>query len=75
MPVTILRFSMVFGRFEVCKWSQFYTGHFLETYKGDLKNTKTFNLLKEEILKGNKLIIPFSKADKATIGLIVEPGE
>ena len=58
LPVSILRFSMVFGRFEVCKWSQFYTGHFLETYSKDLKNTKTFNLLKDEILKGNKLIIP-----------------
>ena len=40
LPVSILRFSMVFGRFEVCKWSQFYTGHFLETYREDLYVSK-----------------------------------
>ena len=61
LPVSILRFSMVFGRFEVCKWLQFYTGHFLESFRNDKKNIDTFNLLEKELSKGNKLIIPCNK--------------
>ncbi len=58
LPVSILRFSMVFGRFEVCKWAQFYTGHFMESFRNDKKNTDIFKLLEKEVSKGNKLIIP-----------------
>ena len=60
LPLTILRFSMVFGRFEVCGWSQFYTGHFIETINNsNVKNKiEIIDALTEEKNNGKELIIP-----------------
>ena len=49
---------MVFGRFEVCKWSQFYTGHFLNSFEGKTEFSDTYNKLLEHVSNGENLIIP-----------------
>ena len=63
LPVTILRFSMVFGRFEVCGWNQFYTGHHAEALKNsdNPDKEKVVLELNQQIAKGNQLIIPTSE--------------
>ena len=55
LPVTILRFSMVFGRFEVCGWNQFYTGHHAEALKNsdNPDKEKVVLELNQQIAKGN----------------------
>ena len=58
LPVSVLRFSMVFGRLEVCKWSQFYTGHFLNSFEGKTEFSDTYNKLLEHVSNGENLIIP-----------------
>ena len=58
LPVSVLRFSMVFGRFEVCKWNQFYTGHFLQSFKGKPEFSDVQNKLEDHISRGENLIIP-----------------
>ena len=49
---------MVFGRFEVCKWNQFYTGHFLKSFKGKPEFSNLQHKLEGHISKGENLIIP-----------------
>ena len=63
LPVTILRFSMVFGRFEVCGWNQFYTGHYVENLRNSEYSNKKVLIseLEDYISQGKQLIIPTSE--------------
>lgn len=60
LPVTILRFSAVLGRGEVCGWNQFYTGHFIERLQSSSSKESSVALksLKDYKSAGKELIIP-----------------
>tara|TARA_B100001105_G_scaffold95867_1_gene76243 strand:+ start:153 stop:1196 length:1044 start_codon:yes stop_codon:yes gene_type:complete len=60
LPVTVLRFSMVMGRGEVCGWSQFYTGHFIELLQGisGVKSSDALKVLQDFKSEGKELIVP-----------------
>ena len=59
VPVSILRFSMVLGRGEVCGWAQFYTGNYINTLSNlnDESLSQSLKELNQNKNDGKELII------------------
>ena len=59
LPVTIIRFAMVWGAGEVLKFNQFYTNHFINGFskKIDFPSKEIITKLKNFINEGKELII------------------
>ncbi|MBM31460.1 MAG: hypothetical protein CL764_01235 [Chloroflexi bacterium] len=63
LPVTIIRFAMVWGAGEILSFNQFYTSHFIDQFSKDvdLKNKTIFRKLNHLLSEGKELIIACDK--------------